>query len=245
MSPPIVFYDLELDTPNEIWSPNTARTRVCLNIKKIPFETRWLTFFDVQTVIPELTQNGVAPTVPVIVDKAHGDKVVQESWEIARYLDEAFPEAPKLIGDHEPLFFFFNRFVFNDLMMNIHSLVVLKVHNKCTPKELQDWFRKGREEIYKRKLEDFTKDEDSIIKEIKHIMRFINMTLRKYPFLAGDRPTFADATVAGAFIFLKALRPELFGPVLLDAIPRSDAVRKWWDRMLPYTDLDSAPSSNL
>ena len=33
MSHDIILYDVELTTPNEIWSPNTCKTRFALNYK--------------------------------------------------------------------------------------------------------------------------------------------------------------------------------------------------------------------
>ncbi|KAI8073830.1 hypothetical protein BC940DRAFT_289314 [Gongronella butleri] len=242
---PIVFYDLTLDTPNEIWSPNTVRTRVCLNIKKLAFETVWLDFFGVHSTIPELTKTGKAPTVPVIIDKEHDDKVVQDSWDIALYLDKAFPDAPKLIREHEPLFLFFNRFCMGNLLLPVFSMSVLKIHGKVATEDMQNWFREDREKNYKRKLEDFNKDEAGLISTIKESLKYVDMVLKKNPYIAGNQPSFADATLAAPFVMLHTLRPDMFESVMLDAVPKSDAIRKWWTRMLPLTNLDTAPESHL
>lgn len=74
----VVFYDLELlKKPGLAWSPNTCKTRYALNLKvygifqkmsnytvlnniayiqNVPYETKWVNFDDIKTVIPAITQ---------------------------------------------------------------------------------------------------------------------------------------------------------------------------------------------
>ena len=137
--------------------------------------------------MPFFSNSGKTPTVPVIVDKEHDEKVVQDSWDIALYLDEAYPDSPKLIREHEPLFLFFNRFCLGNLLLPVHSLSVHKIHSKVVPEDMQNWFRESREKSFKTKIEDFNKDEEGIIKTIKDNLKFVDMVLKKSPFVAGNQ----------------------------------------------------------
>ncbi|KAF8492274.1 hypothetical protein BU17DRAFT_72637 [Hysterangium stoloniferum] len=87
------------------WNPLPARTRYCLNFKGLSFKTVWLEYPDIE---PTLRSIGASPTmkwpdgrpfytVPVISDESHltdnGEAtVVSDSWAIAKYLDETYPD---------------------------------------------------------------------------------------------------------------------------------------------------------
>ncbi|KAG0161750.1 hypothetical protein DFQ28_005117, partial [Apophysomyces sp. BC1034] len=47
-------YDLKFpDEPRGVWSPNTCKTRYALNVKGIRYESEFVTFEEVHTVIPK------------------------------------------------------------------------------------------------------------------------------------------------------------------------------------------------
>jgi len=97
---PIVLYDLKRNAAKEedyAWSPNTWRARIVLNMKGLPYKTEWLNFTE---VAPTNTKLGVSPnpegsmlpqTVPTIYDP-NTKKVVNESTQIAEYLDTQYPD---------------------------------------------------------------------------------------------------------------------------------------------------------
>ncbi|KAG8689832.1 hypothetical protein FRC11_000313 [Ceratobasidium sp. 423] len=99
---PIILYDIySKDGP---WSPNTYKTRLTLNYKRLPYRVEFISIADIE---PKLKELGVPPsphnplfkyTLPMIADPS-GDPngkptYVVESFEIALYLDEKYP-APK------------------------------------------------------------------------------------------------------------------------------------------------------
>ncbi|KAG1169128.1 hypothetical protein G6F36_012118 [Rhizopus arrhizus] len=80
----ITYFDLEIDAIKKtVCSPNTAKTRYTLNLKNIPYNTEWVTFGTLQDTVKPYTKTDKKQTVPIIVDKRN-DKVVQDSWEIAK-----------------------------------------------------------------------------------------------------------------------------------------------------------------
>ncbi|KAH8813700.1 hypothetical protein DL96DRAFT_1625176 [Flagelloscypha sp. PMI_526] len=101
----ITFYDIPSTLPGVVWSPNTPKIRLALEYKGIPFETKWVEFPDVSKVSIKV---GAQPsgkwahdgspyyTCPFIYD-SKTDKVISDSWNIVRYLDETYPETPRLV----------------------------------------------------------------------------------------------------------------------------------------------------
>ncbi|CDS05103.1 hypothetical protein LRAMOSA07632 [Lichtheimia ramosa] len=231
------FYDLELDVPELVWSPNTCKTRYALNVKGIPYETKWLTFAQVHEVIPGLTKTGKAPTVPVIVDLAHGDKVVQESWEIAKYLEEAYPDHASLFNGNEGAHFFFHEYCTRKLLPKIFKLCVLTIHSKVTPSSLQQWFRDSREKAFKMPLEKFAGDPQKHIDAIKELLEPIGRVLKKYPYMTGQQAGWADVVLASYFRMLLVHRPELFDSLVIHDPKAGAEFAAWWKRMDKYMQL--------
>ncbi|KAK1062154.1 hypothetical protein LTR74_010464 [Friedmanniomyces endolithicus] len=60
MSDKIIFYDLD-NKKDTAWNPNTWKTRMVLNFKKIPYETEWVEY---PALAPKLKALGVPPNPP-------------------------------------------------------------------------------------------------------------------------------------------------------------------------------------
>ncbi|KAL1931682.1 hypothetical protein VTP01DRAFT_9825 [Rhizomucor pusillus] len=241
--PEIRLYDLYLDTLGEIWSPNTCKTRFALNVKGIEYETEWLTFAGVHSAIPKVTKTGKKPTVPVIEDLKHGGKAVQESWEIAQYLEEAYPDYPSLFHGNAGVHYFFHNYCTHNILTKVFKLCVLKIHSRITPKELQDWFRQDRETQFKMTLEEFAGDENQHIKVLSHNLGPVGRVLTSYPYLTGDKVGWADVVLAAYFTLFARMRPDLFEQIVLNAPKYGSAFKAWWARMEKYRQ-DRPPPAN-
>src|SRR4051794_33462188 len=71
-------------------SPYCWRIKFALSHKGLPFEAVPVGFTDIPTLL-----GGAYETVPIIDD---GGRTVGDSWAIADYLDEAYPDRPRLFG---------------------------------------------------------------------------------------------------------------------------------------------------
>jgi len=110
--PSIVLYDIPRNVPagqgGSTWSPNTLKSRIALNYKRIPFTTEWIEYPD---IAPKFKALGLAPnpkgtpyTVPVIQYTPPGSKDAQyimESSAIADFLDRTFPARALYRGSAE------------------------------------------------------------------------------------------------------------------------------------------------
>lgn len=127
------------------------------------------------------------PTVPIIVDKKHDDRVVQDSWLIAKYLEEAYPDAPSLFHGNEGVHYFYHNYVSSEVLPKIFRLCVLGVHSKAQPESVRDWFRKDREAMFKMSLEEFAGNEQEHINALDKALAPLGDVLNSYPYLTGDR----------------------------------------------------------
>ena len=85
-----VLYDLAGQDDAVLFSPHGWRARMALAHKDLDFRTEAWRFTE-KDVIAFSGQGAI----PVLVD---GERVVVDSWKIAVYLDEAYPDAPALLG---------------------------------------------------------------------------------------------------------------------------------------------------
>ena len=105
----IVFYDIASNQPLRTFAANPWKTRFALNFKGVRYRTQWVDMPDITSVRQELgvpanrTLPDGAPfhTLPVIMDAVTG-KLLGDSFEIALYLDNAYPEAPSLFRPLTP-----------------------------------------------------------------------------------------------------------------------------------------------
>ncbi|CAO0797541.1 unnamed protein product [Mucor circinelloides] len=221
----VVFYDLELlKKPGLVWSPNTCKTRYALNLKNVPYETKWVNFDDIKTVIPAITKSDKRPTVPIIV---HNGKPVVDSWHIAHYLEEQFPNNPSLFHGNVATHKFFQHYSDKHINSAIYRLVLLEIQRSTGDQELQDWFRKDREAGMRGKtLEQFAGDANENIAKLKTGIALVSAHLREFLFVTGERPGWADVALLSHLTFLVALKPEIFEEhVLCD-----ENIRAWWNR---------------
>ena len=69
--------------------------------------------------------------MPIIVDLAHDNKVIQDSWDIALYLEEAYPDTPSLFHENQGVHKFFYDYSSTQVVVPLFKLCVLHVANNC------------------------------------------------------------------------------------------------------------------
>ena len=131
-------YDLAGADPQRRFSPYCWRTKLALAHKGIEVETiPWR--FTEKDVIGFSGQG----RVPVLID---GDTVVFDSWAIANYLEDTYPDRPSLFGGAggRALARFVNSWADTVQLAGMIRLVVADIHAHVDEKD-KGYFRESRE----------------------------------------------------------------------------------------------------
>jgi glutathione S-transferase len=100
-SDPLIFYDISSPIQPRSYAPNPSKARLALSFKRAPFKT---TFVDLPD-ISEVRKNLNCPagrklddgsdfyTLPMLQDPTSEDKVIGDSFYIATYLEDKFPNS--------------------------------------------------------------------------------------------------------------------------------------------------------
>lgn len=164
--------------------------------------------------------------VPVIVDHAHGDKVVSDSWEIAVYLDQAYPQRKLFASDDARIF---ARFMHNWADTAMHAglfrMIVGDMYAGVRPQD-RDYFRQSRSRWLR--TEDFATFQatarESRLAEFRRGLEPLRQQIRTSPFLSGDTAGYPDYIVASALLWVRSITS--FKPLAED-----DPVLAWQERM--------------
>jgi len=215
---PIIFYDIASVVQGQPWSPNTMKTRYCLNFKGLPFETVWLEYPKIK---PFYEQNSLAPTtswvikgsptpvhtLPVIMDP-NTNRFISDSLAIAQYLDEQYPDAPKVLpydSDEAALIDAFQS-AFMNAAKGISKLGIFKGAQKLSP-ESKEYYIRTRVEWLGIPWEQFALPEevDKFWDGLRAACDIADEWYAKSsgPFILGDTPCFADFLVAGLFKWIQ------------------------------------------
>jgi len=198
-------------------SPFVWRIRYALAHKGIAYETVYLGFTEIPTIF-----GGKFKTVPIL---EHGETVLNESWDIAEYLDRAFPDKPLLFNTpaEHSLVRFMDTWFMNEVMRKMFRVYIKDVHDAARPQD-QPYFRESREKNMKGKtLESFTADRAAHLPAIRTALAPLRLHLLKYPFLGGSTPNFADYIALGGFYWAASAGT-------LPLLERDDSLRDWLSR---------------
>jgi glutathione S-transferase len=210
-------YELVLDNGRSS-SPYVWRIRYALAHKGVPIESVPIGFTDIPKMFGERFK-----TVPVI---EHGDTMLAESWDIAEYLDRAFPRQPALFSSpSENAMVRLNEAWFAaEILRSMFRIYILDVHNAARPED-RAYFRQSREKMLRgTTLEAYTADRASRLPVLREALRPLRSHLSRSPFMGGDTPNYADYIALGAFHWVASVSTL---PLLA---ANDDAIRAWLDR---------------
>ena len=188
---PITLYELAAANPEIRFSPYCWRTRFALAHKGLEVEgVPW------HFTQPERLAFSGQAKVPVLVD---GEQVVSDSWEIAKYLDAAYPDRPSLFGGEAGLAHaaFINAWADGVLNPGISRLIVADILPALRPED-HGYFRQSRERNFGMPLADVIAGRETRVEAWRQSLAPIRLTLRRQPWLGGDAPDYADYIVLGS-----------------------------------------------
>ena len=204
------------------FSPFCWRTRMALAHKGLSAETLPWRFTEKTAIAPHGSEK-----VPVLL---HGDKPVVDSWVIANYLEDHFPERPSLFGGEggRAMARMLNWWGDIAIVGGIFPLIIADI-----PKNLAEvdaaYFRKSREARFGKPLEEIMANRDSAVSAFRKSLDIMRLTLKSQAFLGGEAPNYADYIVFGGFQWARVVSPFK----LLEA---DDPVYAWREKLLDAFD---------
>ena len=218
---PITLYDLA-GQGDRRFSPYCWRIRMALAHKGLEYETHPTGFLKIASIC-----GGGQKTLPVIDD---GGKVMSESFDIARYLEETYPGKPSLFGGAggEAAARFIESWANATLTPVIARCCVKDIHDTVFDED-QAYFRETREKRLGGRLEDIQAGRNERIEELQTVLMPLRIMLGKQPWIGGDKPLYHDYIVFGTLQWPRVVSKV---PLLKD----DDNVTEWFKRMLDLYD---------
>ncbi|ASP70920.1 beta-aryl ether-cleaving protein [Sinorhizobium meliloti] len=204
------------------FSPHVWKTKLSLAHKGLSFDIAPVGF----TEIPRLEQ-GATKIVPLLRD---GEKLVSDSFDIALYLEEAYPDRPPLLSGEggKAMARFVEGWSQTTLHPAIGRIAIMDIHDSLDPID-RAYFRASREERFGRPLEAVAEAGRGDLETFSAKLEPIRHMLKFQPFLGGDRPLFADYIVFGALQWARIVSPHRL-------LAAGDVVTDWFERCLDLHD---------
>jgi glutathione S-transferase len=218
----IEMYDLAGADASLRFSPYCWRTRLALADKGLAVQTIPWRF----TETDALAFSGQG-RVPVIRD---GDRVMADSWSIAEYLEDTYPDRPSLFGGatgraHAR---FINAWADSVVLGAIARLIVRDVLDVVDPKD-RGYFRESREARFGMTLEAVQEGRDVRVAEFRALLTPARLVLGRQRWLGGESPTYADYILFGTLQWPRCASR-------FEVLAEDDPVAEWRERMLDLYD---------
>ncbi|SFM86025.1 glutathione S-transferase [Bradyrhizobium sp. Rc3b] len=216
-------YELVGTDASRPFSPYCWRTRMALAHKGLAAESLPWRFTEKGALSPHGSEK-----VPVLL---HDDRPVVDSWTIATYLEDNFPDRPSLFGGEGGCAMARMINAFGDIAVvgGIFPLIVADI-----PKNLAEidaaYFRKSREARFGGKsLEAVMASRDTGVVAFRKSLEVMRQTLKKQPFIGGAAPNYADYVVFGGFQWARVVSP-------FKLLETDDPVYAWREKLLDAFD---------
>jgi glutathione S-transferase len=204
-------------------SPFSWRIRYALAHKKVDIEYRPTRFSDVETIEKLSGQK----FVPLLVDD---QTVVYDSWTIANYLEDHFPDRPSLFGG--PAGRAFTRLLNHWADTTLHSPLRILLFPDLIPyvcHEDRDYFIQSREREYGVTVEQARRENTRWRKEFETACTPLEQLLGEQEFIGGHSPRYADYIVLSHFVRALCCSKDVVRP--------GSAIERWRLRMFGLFDV--------
>jgi len=215
-------YELVGTDAGRPFSPFCWRTRMALAHKGLEAGSIPWCFTEKGAIAPHGSDK-----VPVLL---HAGKPVVDSWAIANYLEDNFPDRPSLFGGEGGRYICRMINSWGDIAVNggIFPLIVADIPSHLGAVD-REYFRKSREARLGRKLEEVAAERDKTVVAFRRSLEPLRQTLKAQPFLGGASPNYADYIAFGGFQWARVVSPFK----LLEA---DDPVHAWREKLLDAFD---------
>jgi glutathione S-transferase len=200
------------------FSPFCWRIRMALAHKQLEaFSIPWR-FTDKAAIAPYQSEK-----VPVLLDDA---RAIGDSWAIANYLEDAYPNRPSLFGGDggRAMARMLNWWGDIAVVGGMFPLIVADIVTLLGPEDAA-YFRASREARFKQPLEQVSAGRDGAVEGFRKGLEPLRQTLKTQPFLGGYAPNYADYIVFGGFMWARVVSPFAL-------LKTDDPVYAWREKLL-------------
>lgn len=201
-----------------VFSPFCWRTRMALAHKDIKAETIPWRFSEKDAIAPHQSDK-----VPVFID---GDTSVADSWAIANYLEDTYPDRPSLFGGEggRAMGRMLNWWGDTVVLGGIFPMIAVDIHAHLRPAD-QAYFRKTREARLGKTLEEAAANRDEAVEAFRQSLNPLRLTLKTQPYVGGASPNYADYIAFGPFQWARATSP-------FKLLKEDDPIHAWREKLL-------------
>lgn len=204
------------------FSPFVWRILLALEHKGLAYERVPCRFTDKSAFAPSGAQ-----TVPTIEDEG---KWVSDSWAIACYLEDRYPDRPSLFGGESGRGMAHFIHLWSDRAI-LAALFPMLAADICALLEPEDahYFRTTREKRLGRTLEEAASGRETAVLAFRQTLWPLETALAARPFLGGDKPYYADYALFGPFQWARCCSR-------FEVLEDGSAIAAWRERMLDLHD---------
>lgn len=198
------------------------RTRMALHHLGVAFDPHPVRLTEIATL-----DISTRKTVPILDT---GSQVIEDSWDIALYLDAMGGPDSRLFGGPagRALSQMFNLWMDRTVVPAIVPLSMIDAAERLGGADAAH-LRKGIEGAFRRSLEELADKREERIKPVMQTLAPVRIPLKSRPFVSGDAPLYPDYCLYSIFKWIETL--DLFDPVAGD-----DVMASWRQRMTEVTD---------
>src|ERR1700726_4568265 len=204
------------------FSPYCWRTRMALAHKGLGAESIPWRFTEKQAISAHRSEK-----VPVLLD---GDKSVADSWVIANYLEDNYPDRPSLFGGEggRAMGRMINWWGDVTVIGGVFPLIVAGISGHLKPVDAL-YFRKSREARFGKPLEEVVAGREKSVESFRKGLEPMRLTLNTQAYLGGDAPNYADYIVFGGFQWARLVSP-------FKLLTEDDPLYAWRENLLDAFD---------
>ena len=199
------------------FSPHCWKTKMALMHKSLEFETIPTPFTAIASIGEDIS------SVPVLVTDG---KLIRDSFDIALFLDETYPDRPPLFG--HPGVVSATRFIEGWAATVIHPIIfrmIAKDIHDVLDEDNQRFFRESREPGIGMSLGEFQQGVDALADQLSAAFAPLRRALKHQDFIGGSGPLFSDYIALGPLMWLSTIHGSV--PLAPD-----DTVYLWYQRCL-------------
>jgi glutathione S-transferase len=219
---PLKLFELVGTDVGRPFSPFCWRTRMALAHKGLSAESIPWCFTEKHAIAPHQSEK-----VPVLLD---GETSVADSWVIANYLEDSYPDRPSLFGGEggRAICRMMNWWGDIAVVGGMFPLIVADIPSHLKPVDAA-YFRKTREARFGKPLEEVVAGRDKSVEGFRKGLEPMRLTLKTQAYLGGDAPSYPDYIVFGAFQWARVVSP-------FKLLTEDDPVYAWRERLLDAFD---------